>query len=162
MPRPGQERRLTPRGYWAPNWYSAIEDTNIEEHGESVTMVEDTVASFEPDIVYVHSVHDVHQDHRAVHRASLVACRSVAQIFCYQSPSATVDFRPTRFVSVEGVLDRKLEAISAFASQVQIRDYLDEDLLRSTARYWGRFGGCRYAEPFEVVRDSQEVPRASR
>ncbi len=139
-----------------------LEDTNIAEQGATVTMIEATVTSFDPDTVYVHSEHDVHQDHRAVHRASMVACRGVAQIFCYQSPSATVDFRPTRFVSVEGVLDRKLEAIAAFESQVAIRDYLDEDLLRSTARYWGRFGRCRYAEPFEVVRDSQEVPRVSR
>ena len=137
-----------------------LEDTNITEHGATVTLIEATVGSFDPDTVYVHSVSDVHQDHRAVHRAAMVACRSVPRVFCYQSPSATVDFRPGRFVSVEEVMDRKIEAIAAFASQVSIRDYLAEDLLRATARYWGRFGRCRYAEPFEIIRDSQEVPRA--
>ncbi len=137
-----------------------LEDTNISEHGATVTLIEAAVSSFDPDTVYVHSVNDVHQDHRAVHRATMVACRGVSHVFCYQSPSATVDFRPSRFVSVEDAMDRKIEAIAAFASQVSIRDYLAEDLLRSTARYWGRFGRCRYAEPFEVIRDSQEVASA--
>jgi LmbE family N-acetylglucosaminyl deacetylase/CheY-like chemotaxis protein len=137
-----------------------LEDTNIPAQGPTVTMIEAAVEAFEPDTVYVHSLHDVHQDHRSVHQAAMVACRQVSQVFCYQSPSSTIDFRPSRFVSVEPMLDRKLRAIAAYGSQVTIRSYLDEDLLRSTARYWGRFGRCRYAEPFEVVRDSQEAPRA--
>ena len=44
--------------------------------------------------------------------------------------------------------------IQAYTSQVKIRDYLDEELLRSTARYWARFSQARYVEPLEVVRDS--------
>lgn len=136
-----------------------LEDTNIQQQGATVTLIEAAVAAFDPDTVYVHSVHDVHQDHRSVHQAAMVACRGVPRVFCYQSPSATVDFRPSKFVSVETAMDRKIEAIAAFASQVAIRDYMEADLLKATARYWGRFGRCRYAEPFEVVRDSQEVPR---
>ena len=34
-----------------------------------------------------------------------------------------------------------------------MRDYLEPDLISSTARYWGRFAQARYAEAFEVVRD---------
>jgi len=55
-----------------------------------------------PDIIYVHSTHDVHQDHRAVHAATLVAARSVGRVLCYQSPSATIDFRPPTFLPPEG------------------------------------------------------------
>ncbi len=73
---------------------------------------------------------------------------------CYQAPSSTVDFRPTRFVSIDAFLDRKIEAIGAYGSQVEIRSYLDEELLRSTARYWARFANTRYVEPLEVVRDA--------
>src|ERR1022692_797840 len=50
----------------------------------------------------------------------------------------------------------KLRAIDAFASQVVGRAYLEPDLIQSTARYWSRYGGGRYAEAFEVVRDSAE------
>ncbi len=96
----------------------------------------------------------MHQDHRNVHRASLVAARKVPQVFCYQAPSTTVDFHPTRFVAIDEYLERKLEVIQAYTSQVKIRDYLDEELLRATARYWARFSQARYVEPLEVVRDS--------
>jgi hypothetical protein len=36
------------------------------------------------------------------------------------------------------------------------------DLVRATARYWSRFGGGRYVEPFETVRASVSLgaPRA--
>ena len=60
-------------------------------------------------------------------------------MYCYQSPSATVDFRPTRFVSIDRQLDRKLEAIASFDSQVEVRTYLEPDLIQSIARSWSRF-----------------------
>jgi hypothetical protein len=75
-------------------------------------------------------------------------------VYCFQSPSATVDFRPTRFVAIDEQLDRKLQAIDAFASQVEIRAYLEPDLIESTARYWSRYCDGRFAEPFEVIRET--------
>ena len=75
-------------------------------------------------------------------------------MFCYQAPSTTVEFKPTRFVAIDEFLERKIEVIQAFSSQVKVRDYLDEELLRATARYWSRFSQARYVEPLEVVRDS--------
>ena len=104
--------------------------------------------------VYTHTIHDVHQDHRNVHSATLVAARGVPQVYCYQAPSTTVDFHPTRFVAIDEYLERKIEVIQAYASQVKVRDYLDEELLRATARYWARFSQARYVEPLEVVRES--------
>ncbi len=130
-----------------------LEDTGIPAGNPTVGMIEEVVAEFGPNVVYTHSINDLHQDHRAVHRAAMVAVRAVPHVYCFQSPSATVEFRPTRFIPIDGHLDGKLEAIRAFASQTASRDYLDEELIRSTARYWGRFGGGRYAEPLEVVRD---------
>jgi len=97
---------------------------------------------------------------RAVHRASVVAARGVPRVLCYQSPSATIDFRPSTFIPAEAGLDAKLHAIAAFGSQTAIRDYLEPEALTATARYWGRFARIRYAEPFEVVRSSPEVYRS--
>ena len=130
-----------------------LEDTRIPESDPTVGIIERVIAEFAPTIVYTHTIHDVHQDHRNVNRASLVAARRVPSVYCYQSPSATVDFKPARFVSIEPYLDGKIEAIGAFKSQTDIRDYLDDELIRATARYWGRFGDARYCEPMEVVRD---------
>lgn len=137
-----------------------LEDTRIPQNGPTIDLVESVVADVRPDIVYVHSVHDVHQDHRAVHGATLVAAREVPRVLCYQSPSASIDFRPSSFVSIDDHLSAKLAAIAAFESQTAIRDYLDFDVITSTARYWGRFAHTAYAEPFEVIRDAVEVRRA--
>lgn len=137
-----------------------LEDTAIPDRGPTVTLIESVVRELRPDVVYVHSVHDVHQDHRAVHAAALIAVRDVPRVLCYQSPSATIDFRPSTFIPAEAGLETKLDAISAFESQTSIRDYLDPEMLTATARYWGRFARIRYAEPFEVVRSSLEVDSA--
>ena len=134
-----------------------LEDTRIPTHGPTIDLIEEVVRELQPDVVYTHSEHDLHQDHRAVHAATLVAARGVRKVLAYQSPSATIEFRPSMFVPVENLLSRKLEAIAAFESQTAIRDYLEEDMLTATARYWGRFGKTRYAEAFEVIRDAQEV-----
>ena len=135
-----------------------LEDTGILPGNPTVGLIEDVVRGFGPTTVYTHSLNDVHQDHRAVHRATMVAIRRVPHVYCFQSPSATVEFRPTRFIPIDAHLEGKMEAIRAFESQASSRDYLDEELIRSTARYWGRFSGVRYAEPLEVLRDQDSDP----
>jgi len=138
-----------------------LDDTRIREGDPTVSIIERVIGEFKPTIMYVHSINDVHQDHRNTHSAAMVAARRVQYVLCYQSPSATIEFRPSRFVSIEAAIDGKLEAIRAFASQAATRDYLDEDLLRATARYWARFGGGTAVEPFEVVRDRRRPGPAS-
>ncbi len=138
-----------------------LEDTRIRESDPTVAIIERVIADLRPTIIYTHSINDVHQDHRNTHSAAMVASRAVPYVLCFQSPSATIAFRPSRFVSIEHTLEGKLEAIRAFGSQASTRDYLDEDLLRATARYWARFGGESAVEPFEVVRDRRRPGPAS-
>jgi LmbE family N-acetylglucosaminyl deacetylase len=138
-----------------------LEDTRIREGDPTVSIIERVIADVRPTILYTHSINDVHQDHRNTHSAAMVAARGVSYVLCFQSPSATISFRPSRYVSIEQTLDGKLEAIRAFASQTSTRDYLDETLLRATARYWARFGGGTAVEPFEVVRDRRRPGPAS-
>ena len=94
-----------------------LEDTGIREGDPTTSIIERVVAEVRPTIVYTHSVNDIHQDHRNTHSATMVAARSVPYVLCFQSPSATISFRPSRFVSIEHTLDRKMDAIAAFASQ---------------------------------------------
>jgi LmbE family N-acetylglucosaminyl deacetylase len=140
-----------------------LKDTDIGEGDPTIGAIAGVVDSARPTVIYTHSPHDVHQDHRNVHRAAMVAARKVGRVYCFQSPSATVDFRPSRFVTIDDQIDRKLLVIEAFASQAQIRPYLEPDLIKSTARYWSRFGDGRYVEAFEVVREAAATrtgPRA--
>jgi two-component system, NtrC family, response regulator HydG len=130
-----------------------LEDTHIAEGSPTIGVIDAVIAEIQPTIVYTHSINDVHQDHRNTHRAALVASRRVGRVYCFQSPSATVDYRPTYFVSIDDHLSGKLKAIGTFATQVGVRDYLEPGLISSTARYWSRYGGGHHAEPFEVIRD---------
>ena len=135
-------------------YHEDLQDTSIREGDPTIGVISRIVEAVRPTVIYTHSLHDVHQDHRNTHLAALVAVRQVGRVYCFQSPSATVDFRPTRFVNIDEQLDRKLEAIDAFASQVEIRVYLEPDLITGTARYWSRYCEGRYAEPFEVIREA--------
>ncbi|MCU1524100.1 MAG: response regulator [Microbacteriaceae bacterium] len=132
-------------------------DTQISNADPTIDIIERVVRETAPTIVYTHSNHDRHQDHRAVHDATLVATCAVRTVACYQSPSATVDFRPNRFVSIDGFTDAKIALLSCFASQAAIRWYLEPDVVVATARYWSRYGGGTSSEPLEIVRDSADV-----
>jgi LmbE family N-acetylglucosaminyl deacetylase/CheY-like chemotaxis protein len=135
-----------------------LEDTRIPEGNPTIALIEEVVAEVGPTIVYTHSVHDLHQDHRNTHQAAMVACRRVGRIYCFQSPSATVDYHPNHFVTIDDYLGRKLKIIDAFGSQASIRDYMEPELITSTARYWARYGDGTHAEPFETARDRSGIP----
>jgi LmbE family N-acetylglucosaminyl deacetylase len=134
--------------------HADLQDASVSEGSTTIATIKRVIDEIHPTTLYTHTINDVHQDHRNVHRASLVAARGVPKVFCYEAPSTSVEFHPTRFVAIDEYLERKIEVIQAYTSQVKVRSYLDEELLRATARYWGRFSQARYVEPLEVVRDS--------
>ena len=138
--------------------HADLEDTSVSESGRTIATIRAVIEEIRPGTVYTHTARDVHQDHRNAYNATLVAARGIGRVFCYEAPSSTVEFHPTRFVAIDEYLERKIEVIQAYTSQVKVRHYLDEELLRSTARYWGRFAQARYVEPLEVVRDSDTPP----
>lgn len=131
-----------------------LRDAAISEGRDTISLIETAVRDVQPTIVYTHSLQDGHQDHRSVHRATVVACRGIASLYCYQAPSSSIDFRPTKFVEIGEFMDRKVDAIGAYRSQIVKRPYLRETLLRATAEYWGRFAGYGIVEPLEVMRES--------
>jgi two-component system response regulator HydG len=153
-----QESRRAAEIIGADLYLDELEDAHIGEGEDTVAAVARVVAQVRPTVVYTHSLHDVHSDHRNAHRAVMAGAAQAARVYCFQSPSATVDFRPSRFVAIDSDIDGKLAAVGAFASQTPVRGYLDEDLIRSTARYWSRFGDSGYAEAFEVIRESEGLP----
>ena len=132
-------------------------DTRIAHSAETLDIIERVVSEVSPVIVYTHSSNERHQDHKAVHEATMVATRTVPVVACYQSPSSTVDFRPNRFVTIDDYTDTKLRILDCYRSQSDLRGYLDPDFVRATARYWSRFGTGISAEPLEIIRDAGAV-----
>jgi len=131
-----------------------LRDTELTSGPETISLIEQTIKEFRPDIIYTHSLQDTHQDHRATHYATLVAGRGINKIFAYLAPSGTIDFHPRYFEHIEDYMEDKMEAINCFESQTIGcgRPYLTDSIIRSTAEYWGRFSSYGMVEPFEVIR----------
>ncbi len=131
-----------------------LPDTRIPDGVETIEAIQAAIRAFAPTHIYTHTSHDAHQDHRAVHAASLVAARGVNNIYCYQSPSSTVEFRPNHFVDIGDYIERKIEALGAHESQVSRSPGLQREFTMATALYWGRHSNHVPAEPMEIVRQS--------
>jgi two-component system, NtrC family, response regulator HydG len=116
--------------------------------------IEKLIAQTQPTVLYTHSIHDDQEDHRNAHLASIAAARRIGRVYCFQSPSATIEFQPTRFVPIGDQLGGKLLAVAAFAAQAEVRAFLEPDQVTPTALYWARYCQGQHAEAFEVVRDS--------
>ncbi len=128
-------------------------DTNITNGIETIQFIEKIVQKVKPTHVYTHSISDNHQDHRSTYQSTVTACRSVANLFSYLSPSSTIDFRPNTFINIDDYMDSKLKVISAYTSQISTRPYLQPELIIATARYWGRFCNYSLVEPMEVIKE---------
>ena len=136
-----------------------LRDTYITDGAETISIIEAAIRELHATHVYTHSIEDTHQDHRAVHAASLVAARGVPNVYCYQTPSSTVEFKPHRFVDITHYIEQKIHLIGAYKSQIDRMESLQPDVILSTARYWGRFAGYVLAEPLQIIRqrDSEEL-----
>ena len=130
-----------------------LPDTRLDGGVDTIRMIEAVVKIVDPTVIYVHSKHDQHQDHRAVHHAVVSASRRVPRVYAFQSPSATNEFAPSKYVAIDDVIVRKVELLRLFDSQSD-RSYLEPDMVIAAARYWARnlAPRARYAEPFEIVR----------
>lgn len=111
------------------------------------------VAEIQPTVLYTHSIHDGNPDHRDTHNAAMAAARRIGRVYGFQSPSATLDFRPTHFVAIDEQLSGKLRAVGEFTGQDEVRAFLEPDQVTTTALYWARYCQAQHAEAFEVLRD---------
>lgn len=132
-----------------------LPDARISEGLETIGLIEEAVRVLAPTHVYTHSRHDAHQDHRNAHLASIVGARDVANLYCYQAPSSTIEFRPNLFIDIARHIDTKVDAVAAYESQVARSASLRADHIVATARYWGRYTGYSLAEPMEVIRQCE-------
>jgi len=104
------------------------------------------------DTLYVPSVHDGHERRRVAHRIGLGTSAAVHNLYCYQTPSSTTEFHPSLFVDIGPYVDGKLALLDGYQGPDPEAAAFDPVMVRSTARYWGRFEGFRDVEPLEVVR----------
>lgn len=127
-------------------------DTRLDTVGpEMVRVIEVAVQQFRPDVILTHSAHDQHEDHFAVHRATLRAARDHHSILCFESPSVTRDFDPSVFVDIDGYVDAKVEAALACRDRAG-KPRVSAGRVRGTAAFRGAQAKGFNAEAFEPVR----------
>jgi len=132
-------------------FWGGFKDTELLNEGnEIIHTVEDYIAKFQPNFIFVNFFDDTHQDHRSVNRSVLSAARYVKNVMFYEVPT-TNNFTPNVFVDIGSVLDRKVEALEAHASQIMktnIQDLSIIDIARSSALFRGVQGRVPLAEGF--------------
>jgi len=104
-----------------------------------------------PDIVFIPSLSDLHQDHKTIADESVRAFK-FCTILCYEMPWNNITFTTSSFflLSEENV-QTKIQALKKYKSQ-EHRSYANEDFIRSLATIRGVQIGEKYAETFEVLR----------
>lgn len=105
-----------------------------------------------PDLLFVPSSRDLHQDHATIAMEALRAFKLSATILGYEMPWNNLTFSTTCFIQLtEPQLQRKIRALQCYKSQSS-RFYATEEFVRSLAITRGTQIGVRYAETFEVMR----------
>lgn len=106
---------------------------------------------YKPDMVFLPSAHDTHQDHQTIAHEGFRAFKRTTMLG-YEVPWNNLDFRTSCFVDLsEEYLETKISAVGMYQSQ-QHRSYASPEFIRSLALTRGVQIGTRYAEAFEVVR----------
>jgi N-acetylglucosamine malate deacetylase 1 len=104
-----------------------------------------------PDLVFVPSIHDIHQDHQVV-TAEAQRAFKLASILAYELPWNNPVFETRFFVPLDRAhIERKIDALLCYKSQ-EHRAYLSEDLVWALATLRGTQIEQPYAEAFEVIR----------
>ena len=104
-----------------------------------------------PDLVFLPSSNDLHQDHSTVSIEGIRAFKNTT-ILGYEVPWNNIVFQSEAFVILsENYIQKKLQALDAYNSQ-KGRSYANEECIRSLARMRGSQISTQYAEAFEVIR----------
>lgn len=132
-----------------------------------VKAVEKRKAEIGPDIVYTHHAGDVNVDHKITHEAVVTACRpflgeTVRQILFFETVSSSEwqiqtaenAFRPDWYVNIEKYMERKMEALRCYDSEM--REYPHSrsyEAVKILAKMRGFCVGCNGAEAFMLGRN---------
>jgi len=106
---------------------------------------------FQPDLIFVHSKQDVHQDHLTMTDESLRAFRGIT-ILGFDVVRSSYGFFPHFLVEVtEEDVNKKIEALACYETY-RDRYYFNRELTRSIMVRHGALAECPFAEGFDILR----------
>lgn len=106
---------------------------------------------FKPDLIFVHSNQDVHQDHLTMTDEALRAFRGIT-VLGFDVVRSSYGFFPHFLVEVsEEDVNKKIEALSCYETY-RDRYYFNSELTRSIMVRHGALAECPFAEGFDILR----------
>jgi len=105
-----------------------------------------------PDIVFLPSTTDTHQDHQVISQEGFRAFKTIT-ILGYEIPYNNLSFKTNAFILLKkNHIEKKLKALSCYKSQSE-RTWISGEFINSLAITRGRqIKTNEYAEAFEVIR----------
>lgn len=128
------------------------------------------VQNIKPDVVYLPHRGDMQLDHKMTVDAAMVALRPkydhvVRKIYAYETlsetgwdvPNTTNEFIPTSYNVIDGFIEKKIEAMKIFESQIAgFPNARSVESIRALAVYRGTTVGANAAEAFVLLREIRE------
>ena len=131
-----------------------------------VRAISDVFKTFEPEEVFLPHPADIHTDHSVVFRAASSCTKwfrypSVKRVLAYETLSETdfklgtdKDFSPNVFVDISQFLDKKLEVMDIYASEISEFPFpRSHRAIKALATLRGAASGFEAAEAFELLRE---------
>lgn len=108
-------------------------------------------ADLAPDIVFLPSLLDIHQDHSTIANEGLRAFKNCS-ILGYELIWNNLTFDTDCFIKLDKKhLDTKIRALQSYATQ-KGKSYMDPEFIHALAKVRGTQINTQYAEAFEVIR----------
>lgn len=134
--------------------------------GELLERVSSVVREVEPDTVLTAHPGDIHTEHRLGFQAVCAATKTfrapfVKHVGCYETLSETdfsldpdsPGFRPNLYVDVSGFVERKIEIMELYASEIGRHPFpRSAESLRALSLLRGAASGCQAAEAFMMLK----------
>lgn len=135
--------------------------------GTIVQKISKCLKEVEPEIIYTAYRNDAHSDHEVVYDAVMSASKQfrapyVRRILAYETLSETefgmkpdsVIFRPNVFFDISPFLDKKIEALTIFSSELQEFPFPRSiEAVRAQAMLRGAQAGVHAAEAFMLLKE---------
>jgi len=131
--------------------FGGLTDGSVSDSVETIKLVESYMHRDKPEVIYIPSDKDRHQDHRSAARAAQSAARYARKVLSCETPSASLNFNPTFFVDISQTFETKIYALKAYQSQFNGHS-VDLNTVEAFARFRGTQAGTKFAEAFEPIR----------
>lgn len=135
--------------------------------GELIGEISKVFQEILPNIIYVPYPSDIHSDHKAVFDGTMACTKwfrypSVEKVLAYETLSETDfimnpdanGFRPNVFVNIESFLDKKIEIMKIYESEISAFPFpRSEKAIQSLAYIRGAASGFEAAEAFMLLKE---------